>query len=172
MKSYFSRLRYLYVNFSRQLCRIRASLYWIKLLTSHWIYHASENSQHRTGDKLWGASCEVKPVPSPREALLGLSPQTKLQAPLNWNMTRYKSMQLLSTLNVKTPLHKRKDPPHKRKPSYWRLSGDGSAWNHPFQESDVVVVNVTSQSRNPCAIPIRDAVLTKKCGKLETLPKI
>ena len=24
-------------------------------------YHASKNSQHRTGDKLWGASCEVKP---------------------------------------------------------------------------------------------------------------
>ena len=35
MKSYFLRLRYLYVNFfSRQLCRIRAASYWIKLLTS------------------------------------------------------------------------------------------------------------------------------------------
>jgi len=35
MKSYFLRLRYLYVNFfSRQLCRIRAASYWTKLLTS------------------------------------------------------------------------------------------------------------------------------------------
>jgi len=35
MKSHFSRLRYLYVNFfSRQLHHIRAASYWIKLLTS------------------------------------------------------------------------------------------------------------------------------------------
>jgi len=35
MKSYFLRLRCLYVNFfSRQLYRIRAASYWIKLLTS------------------------------------------------------------------------------------------------------------------------------------------
>ena len=40
-------------------------------------------------------------------------------------------------------------PLHKRKAPYWRVSGDGSAWNHPFHESDVVVANVTSQSRNP-----------------------
>ena len=45
------------------------------------MYHASENSQLRTGDKLWDASCEMK----------------------------------------------------------------------PFYESDVVVANVTSQSRNPYA---------------------
>ena len=65
------------------------------------MYHATENSQHRTRDKLWGASYEVKPVPSPRGALVGLSPQVKLQAPQNWNMKSYKSMQLLTTLNVK-----------------------------------------------------------------------
>jgi len=35
MKSYFSGLRYLYVNFfSRQLCRMRAASYWIKQLTN------------------------------------------------------------------------------------------------------------------------------------------
>jgi len=48
-------------------------------------------------------------------------------------MKRYKSMQLLSTLNVK-PLRTNAKPP------YWRLSGNGFAWNHPFHESDVVVV--------------------------------
>ena len=71
--------------------------------TNQSMYHDSENSQHRTGDKLWGASCEVKPVPSPWGAFVGLSPQTKHQALPNWNMKRYKSMQLLSTLNVKPP---------------------------------------------------------------------
>jgi len=81
-------------------------------------------------------------------------------------------MQLFSTMNVKLSLHKGKAPPHKRKAPYWRLPCDCSEWNHPFHESDVVVVNVTSQSRNPYAIPIRDVVLTKKCGKLGTLPKI
>jgi len=32
--------------------------YRIKVLTNQ---YASENSQRRTGNKLWGASCEVKP---------------------------------------------------------------------------------------------------------------
>jgi len=73
-------------------------------------------------------------------------------------------MQLLSTLNVKPPRTNAKPP-------YWRLSSDGSAWKHPFHESDVVVVNVTSQSRNPCAIPIRDVVLTKKVWELGNAPK-
>jgi len=50
MKSYFSRLRHLYVNFSRQLFRIRAASYWIKLLNQS-MHPASENSQNRTGDK-------------------------------------------------------------------------------------------------------------------------
>jgi len=33
-----------------------------------------------------------------------------------------------------------------------------------------VVVNVTSQSRNPYAIPIRDVVLTKKVWEVENAP--
>jgi len=37
-------------------------------------------------------------------------------------MKYYKSVEILSNLNVKLPMHKRKVP-------YWRLSGDGSGWN-------------------------------------------
>ena len=51
--------------------------------------------------------------------LVCLAPQTKLQAPPNWNIKHYKSVEFLSNLNVKPHLHKRKTP-------YWRLSGDGS----------------------------------------------
>ena len=43
-------------------------------------------------------------------------------------------------------------------------------WNHPFHESDVVVVNVTSHSRNPL-LPIRDVVLTKKVWDVGNAPK-
>ena len=67
------------------------------------MYHASENSQHRTGDKLWGVRCEVKPVPSPRGDLVGLSTKANLQAPPNWNMKRFESLQFLSTWNDKPP---------------------------------------------------------------------
>jgi len=42
-------------------------------------------------------------------------------------------------------------------------------WNHPFHESDVVVVNVTLHSRNPL-LPIRD-VLTKKVWDVGNAPK-
>jgi len=57
--------------------------------------------------------------------LVSLVPQTKLQAPKNWNMKHYKLVECSSNLNVKPPLHKRKAPPTNVKPSYWRISGDG-----------------------------------------------
>jgi len=41
-------------------------------------------------------------------------------------MKLYKLEEFLPNLNVKPPLHERKAPPHKRKASYWRFSGDGS----------------------------------------------
>jgi len=42
-------------------------------------------------------------------------------------MKHYKSVEFLLNLNVKPPLHKRQAPPRTYvKPSYWRLSGDGS----------------------------------------------
>ena len=41
----------------------------------------------------------------------GLShPQTKLQAPPNWNMKHYKLVEFLSNLNVKSPLNERTAP--------------------------------------------------------------
>jgi len=40
-------------------------------------------------------------------------------------MKHYKSVEYLSNLNVKPPLHKYKAPRTNGKP-YWRLSGDGS----------------------------------------------
>jgi len=41
-------------------------------------------------------------------------------------MKHYKLVEFLSNLDVKPPLHKCKDPRTNVKPSYWRLSGDGS----------------------------------------------
>ena len=114
-------------------------------------------------------NCPGPPYPLIR-LWVGLFSQKKHQAPTYWNMKRYKSVQLLSTLNFNPPLDKRKAPLTNAKPPYWRLSGDGSAWNHPFHDSDVVVVNVTSQSRNPYAIPIGDVVLTKKVWEVGNAP--
>ena len=54
-------------------------------------------------------------VPSPRGALVGLAPQTKLQPPKNWNMKHYKLAEFLSSLNVKPLLNERNPPRHKRK---------------------------------------------------------
>ena len=73
------------------------------------MYHASENSKHRTGDKLWGTSCEVKPVPWPRGALVGISPPNKAPSPKIeiWNFMNQCNF---ANLNVKPPLHKRKAP--------------------------------------------------------------
>ena len=74
-----------------------------------------------------------------RVTLVGLSPQTKLQDPTNWDMKHYKSVEFLSNLNVKPPLHRRKAPPsHKRKvplfTTFWRrfcikAVGKLQAWN-------------------------------------------
>jgi len=58
--------------------------------------------------------------------LVGLAPQTKLQAHSNWNMKHYELVEILSNLNVKPSLHERKPPRTNVKPPYWRLSGDGS----------------------------------------------
>ena len=151
MKSYFSRLRYLYVNFfSRQRFRIRAASYWIKLLTNQ--YALLTKNPSTEPETSFVALAMRWNQPRLHGGLVDLSPQTKLQTPPNWNMKRNKSMQLLSTLIIKPPLHKRNDPHTNAKPPYWRLSGDGPEWNHPFHESSLVVVNVTSQSRNPYTI--------------------
>jgi len=65
MKRFFTKLCYLYVNFfSRQLFRIRVCCVILDKTINRSMYHAAENSQHRTGDKLWGVSCEVKPYVS------------------------------------------------------------------------------------------------------------
>jgi len=45
------------------------------------MYHASENSQHRTRDKLWGASYEVKPVPPPRGVWWAYPPKQSSKLP-------------------------------------------------------------------------------------------
>jgi len=60
-------------------------------------------------------------------SLAGLSPQTKLQDPPNWNLKHSKSVEFLSIFIVKRLLHERKAPPLTiAKPPYWQLSGDGS----------------------------------------------
>jgi len=49
MKSSFLRLRYLYVNFSRQLCRMRAASYWIKVLTNQCtMFPETTNTEQKT----------------------------------------------------------------------------------------------------------------------------
>jgi len=57
--------------------------------------------------------------------LVGLAPQTNLEAPPNWNMKHYKSVEFLLDLNVKPPLQKCQAPRTNLKPPYWRLYGDG-----------------------------------------------
>jgi len=52
----------------------------------------------------------IHSVPSPRGDLVGLAPQTKLQAPPNWNVKHYKLVEFLSNLNVKPPVRERKPP--------------------------------------------------------------
>jgi len=126
--------------------------------TNQSMYHDSENSQHRTGDKLWGASCEVKPVPSPWGAFVGLSPQTKHQALPNWNMKRYKSMQLLSTLKVKPPLHKRKAPP----PPPLRTNAKPRAVvSYSLQQRKRRAINQTLLSQNPTVVKLQRRLIVK-----------
>jgi len=57
-------------------------------------------------------------VPWPRGGFGGLSPpQTKLQAPPNWKMKQYDSVQFLSIFECQALPHKRKAPRRKAKPS-------------------------------------------------------
>ena len=75
------------------------------------MYHASENSQHRTGDKLWGVRCEVKPVPSPAGTLVGLSTpkqSSKLLQIEIWNVINHCNFCQHGMSNL--PLHKPKAP--------------------------------------------------------------
>jgi len=87
---------------------------------------AVTNYQHtKTSPTILSPGCtSLRLVPSPRGALVCLSPQTKLQASPNWNLKHYKSVEFLSILNVKPTLPERKPPPHKRKASllttFWR----------------------------------------------------
>jgi len=60
----------------------------------------------------------LKPSPfATGGGLVGLFPQTKLQAPSHCNMKHYKSVEFLSIFRMSTPLHKRKDPLLK---TFWR----------------------------------------------------
>jgi len=66
-------------------------------------------------------------------------PKQSSKPPTNWDMKHYKSVEFLSNLNVKPPLHRRKAPPsHKRKvplfTTFWRrfcikAVGKLQAWN-------------------------------------------
>ena len=88
----------------------------------------------------------ARAVPSPRGVLLGLCPQTILQATPNWNMKHYKLVEFWSLLNVKPPLHERKAPLH----PYWRLSGDGSEVGDtramPIQIRNCWYININSNN--------------------------
>ena len=44
-----------------------------------------------------------------------LSPPNKVLTPQNRNMKHYKSLEILSTFDLKSPRHKRKALPHERK---------------------------------------------------------
>ena len=57
----------------------------------------------------------------------GLSPQTKLQSPINWNTKHYMSVEFLLIFRVSSPPAHTQSPPRRNaKPPYWKLSGDGS----------------------------------------------
>jgi len=90
------------------------------------MHHVSENSQHRTGDKLWDASYEVKPVPSPR-GFGELNPPKQSTKPPKieiWNVINqcnFCQLWMSSPLcsNVKPPPHKCKAP---LLTTFWRRS--------------------------------------------------
>jgi len=48
----------------------------------------------------------------------GLNPRKQNSNPSNWNTKHCKSVEFLSNLNVKHPLHERESLPHKRKVPY------------------------------------------------------
>jgi len=78
-------------------------------------------------------------------------------------MKHYKSMPFLSTMNVKRPAQTQIP----LLTTFW----DGSKWNHPFHESDLVVVNVTSQNRNPYATNQGCSANKKSVGSWERSQK-
>jgi len=78
---------------------------------------------HLLTSQCW-LQAEFTSVPSPRGCFWGLTPQTKLQAPPNWNMKHYKSFVFCHFLKRGDPPYKPKDPPQKRKApllkTFWR----------------------------------------------------
>ena len=58
----------------------------------------------------------VSPVLSPWGILVGLAPQTKLQATPNWNMKHYKSVEFFSIFRLSSPLQNCKAPCRNAKP--------------------------------------------------------
>ena len=67
---------------------------------------------------------DFRAVPSPRGDLVGLSPPNKAPSSPKPNMQHFISIEFLSNLNVKPPLHTHQAPPHKRKAllltTFWR----------------------------------------------------
>jgi len=73
-------------------------------------------------------------VLSPRGALVGVAPQTKLQVPQIETWSTINHGCFCQFLECQVPPSKRKTPPHKRKPPYWKLSGDSSATVSSLEE--------------------------------------
>jgi len=71
-------------------------------------------------------------------ALVGLAPSNKAPSPPNWNMKHCKSVEFLSNLYVKLTCTD-------VKPSYWRLSGDGSESVCRYKEVNSIFIFETSQ---------------------------
>ena len=77
---------------------------------------AAQTSLPHDGDEvIWASDTDggvrdlfPPPVPSPRGGSGGLSPPNKTPSLPNWNMKHYKLVEILSKLNVKSPLHERK----------------------------------------------------------------
>ena len=74
---------------------------------------------------IWKSRCPTSPVAT-GGASVGLALQTKLQAPPNWNVKHYKSVEFLSILQFLESRTNAK--PHHRTAELpcWKLSGDGS----------------------------------------------
>ena len=56
--------------------KINQSIFHNKTINQS-MYRASENSQHRTGDKIWGACCEVKPSVSSDVVVVNVTSQNR-----------------------------------------------------------------------------------------------
>jgi len=161
MRSYFSRLRYLYVKFfSRQLFRIRAALYWIKLLTKQCTMLRKTLS---TESETISEALVMRGNHSVATWGFGYPPKqsSKSHQIEIWNVINQCNFCQLGMSS----------PPHKHKSPHLRLSGDGSAWNRPFHESDVVVVKMWPHRAGIHMLPIRDVVLTKKVREAGNAPK-